>query len=73
MSGPLPSLTSSQVLAGLRRLGFVLSRQSGSHVVLKHLMGAGLQYPNTGGDMSKGTLRRILRETNVTVEELLGR
>lgn len=74
MSGPLPSLTASQVAAALRRRGFVPQRQSGSHLVLRHPDGRWTTVPmHRAKDLSKGTLRAILRETNLTVTELLAR
>lgn len=74
MSGPLPALTADRALTGLRRRGFVPIRQSGSHVVLKHPDGRWTTVPrHKGQDLSKGTLRQILRETGLTVSELMGR
>ena len=74
MSGPLPSLTPDQVLSTLRRRGFVVHRQSGSHIVLKHPDGRWTTVPMHRGEaLSKGTLRAILRETELTIEELLAR
>jgi predicted RNA binding protein YcfA (HicA-like mRNA interferase family) len=71
MSSKLPALTATQVLAGLRRNGFDPVRQSGSHVVVKHPDGRWTTVPlRKGRDLPKGTLRQIMRDTGLTVQDL---
>jgi predicted RNA binding protein YcfA (HicA-like mRNA interferase family) len=72
MSSRLPALTARQVLAILSRHGFKPVRQSGSHVVLNHPDGRFATVPvHKGRDLGKGLLRRIMRDANLTVDDLL--
>jgi predicted RNA binding protein YcfA (HicA-like mRNA interferase family) len=74
MSGPLPSLTASQVVAALQRRGFVPHRQSGSHLVLRHPDGRRTTVPmHKARDLSKGTIRGILSDIGLTIDQLLAR
>ena len=71
MSPRLPTLTAQKVLATLERKGFVQVRQSGSHIVLKHADGRRTTVPvHKGRDLGKGLLRQIMRDANLTVEDL---
>ena len=72
MSSRLPALTARHVLAILSRHGFQPVRQSGSHVVLSHPDGRFATVPmHKGRDLGKGLLRRIMRDANLTVDDLL--
>jgi len=51
-----------ETLAKLQRASFVIKRQSGSHVVLRHAM-----HP---GDIPNGTLRAILKQAGLTEDDL---
>ena len=57
------------VLARLRRSGFVVKRQSGSHVVLRHADGRQTYVAMHTGDVPGGTFRNILKQANLTEEE----
>ncbi|HKC74512.1 MAG TPA: type II toxin-antitoxin system HicA family toxin [Chloroflexota bacterium] len=71
MSGTLPALRATQVLAGLRCNGFDPIRQSGSHVVVKHPDGRWTTGPlHKGRDLPKGTLRQIMRDTGLIIQDL---
>lgn len=65
----LPVLTPRQEVAALKRLAFYESRQKGSHLQLKrgNLL---VSVPMHPGDLAPGTLRPILRQARLTVEEL---
>ena len=72
MSPRLPALTGQQVLTILQRRGFVAVRQSGSHVVLKHPDGRRTTVPiHPGRDLGRGLLRQIMRDANLTVDDLI--
>lgn len=74
MSGPLPSLSARQIVAALQRCGFVQHRQSGSHLVLRHPDGRWTTVPmHKARAVSKGTLRGILHDTELTIDGLLAR
>ncbi|MDE2142475.1 MAG: type II toxin-antitoxin system HicA family toxin [Elusimicrobia bacterium] len=65
-----PVCRARQVLAALRRAGFLLHHQTGSHAILYK---SGHPYPITvpvhPGDLKSGTLRRIIHDAGLTVEE----
>ena len=54
----------------LEKLGFRFLRQSGSHAVYRHPNGRWTTVPiHAGKDVAKGTLRNIIKDTGLTVEE----
>jgi predicted RNA binding protein YcfA (HicA-like mRNA interferase family) len=54
-----------EVLAKLQRAGFVIKRQSGSHVVLRHADGRQTYVAMHPGDIPSGTFRAILRQAEL--------
>jgi len=56
-------------LAKLQRAGFVIKRQSGSHVVLRHADGRQTYVAMHTGDVPGGTFRSILKQAGLTEEE----
>ncbi|HWQ99816.1 MAG TPA: type II toxin-antitoxin system HicA family toxin [Candidatus Methylomirabilis sp.] len=71
MSIKLP-LQSREIIQRLQRLGFVFKRQRGSHVVLKHpVTGRRVTVPEHNSDLPKGTVKGILRQANILVDEFL--
>ena len=74
MSPQLPMLRATHFLAALSRYSFVAVRQSGSHVILEHLDGRRTVVSfHKGKDLPRGLLASILRDTNLTIAELLSR
>ncbi|MCL2396040.1 MAG: type II toxin-antitoxin system HicA family toxin [Acidimicrobiaceae bacterium] len=68
---PVPSVPGERVVRALERAGFTLARVSGSHHVMRHPDGRGTTVPvHAGRDVAKGTLRGILADTGLTVEQL---
>ena len=69
----LPSFKSKEVIRCLERAGYVRWRQSGSHLVLyRKLDNKTVTIPvHFGKDVPKGTLRAIIREAGMSVEEFL--
>jgi predicted RNA binding protein YcfA (HicA-like mRNA interferase family) len=57
-----------EVLAKLQRAGFVIKRQSGSHVVLRHGDGRQTYVAMHSGDVPTGTFRAILKQAALTEE-----
>lgn len=54
----------------LEKLGFQRIRQSGSHVVYRHPDGRWTTVPlHPSKDVAKGTLRKIIKDLEITVEE----
>jgi predicted RNA binding protein YcfA (HicA-like mRNA interferase family) len=67
---PVPSLCGERVVA-LEKAGFKLARVAGSHHIMRHPDGRGTTVPvHQGRDVAKGTLRGILSDTGLTVDEL---
>jgi len=74
IGGRLPAVNGKRVIQALTRAGFVINRIVGSHHVLA--------YPgdptrtvtvpvHAGRDLKPGTLRSIIRQTGLTVEEFI--
>jgi predicted RNA binding protein YcfA (HicA-like mRNA interferase family) len=58
-----------EALTKLQRAGFVVKRQSGSHVVLRHSDGRQTYVAMHTGDIPTGTFRAMLKQANLTEEE----
>ena len=67
----LPVVTPQKLLKVLLLLGFVRIGGSGSHKVMKHENGKRTTVPMHGKDIPKGTLLAILRDLEITKEELI--
>jgi predicted RNA binding protein YcfA (HicA-like mRNA interferase family) len=68
----LPMLKGREVIAALERAGFRVVRQKGSHVRLKHEDGRVVTVPiHAGQTIGRGLLRKILRDAEMTANELL--
>lgn len=62
-----------EVLRALARLGFDMTRQSGSHAIFRHPDGRRTVVPiHSGDEIGRGLLRTIIAECKVSVEEFLG-
>lgn len=66
----LPRVSGREVVSALRRIGYVQDRQHGSHIVLRHSDPPfrRVVVPDHK-ELATGTLRAIIRETGLTVEE----
>ena len=72
MTPKLPSFDARQVISVLARHGFTLGRQSGSHAVFIHPGGRRTTVPIHGKrDLGKGLLRQIMRDAELTVDDML--
>ena len=67
----LPAANPKQVLKILVKLGFEVKRQTGSHVRLIHPDGRATTIAMHNRDLPKGTLRAILKQSGITLEEFL--
>jgi predicted RNA binding protein YcfA (HicA-like mRNA interferase family) len=69
----LPTITAARLIRALQRDGFFIHHTSGSHHVFKHHSRPTLRVvvPYHAGDVKRGTLRSILRQANLTVDELI--
>jgi len=68
----LPSLTGKEILSTLKKIGFVIDRQRGSHVFLKHPDGRATVVPvHSGETIGPGLLSKILRDAELTKDDFL--
>lgn len=68
-----PVLKACEVEHILARLGFEVVRQRGSHKQFRHPDGRGTTVPfHKGRDLSPTLLRKIAKDIDLTVEEMLG-
>ncbi|MBC7232715.1 MAG: type II toxin-antitoxin system HicA family toxin [Chloroflexi bacterium] len=68
----LPVLKAGQVLRVLEKVGFKVARQRGSHARRKHADGRVVTVPvHIGQDIGRGLLRKILRDAELSLEELM--
>ena len=66
----LPRISGREAVASFRRLGYEVDRQKGSHIILRHREAPfrRLTVPDHR-EVAKGTLRALIREAGITVEE----
>ena len=72
MTQRLPVATAREVLAALRSAGFFVDRVAGSHYILVHSddLSRAVTVPFHGSrSLKPGTLRNIIRQAGLTVEE----
>jgi predicted RNA binding protein YcfA (HicA-like mRNA interferase family) len=75
----LPRLPASEVISALKRLGFEILRQKGSHVVMRRSFigseggqsSATCVVPLHRRDLAVGTLASVLRQAGVDVDAFL--
>ncbi len=61
--------TPREVIAKLKRAGFVEVRQTDSHLFLRHSDGRLTFVAMHRGDIPQGTMRKILKQANLTEEQ----
>ena len=66
----LPLLSGKQVLAALKRLGFVELHRKGSHVKMGHPDGRVIVFP-FHDEVDRFTLKGALRDANVEVDDFV--
>jgi len=66
----LPVVSGTEAVKVLQELGYEVDGQHGSHIILRHLTPPHrrLSVPNHK-ELAKGTLRALIREAGLTVEE----
>ncbi|MDA2936723.1 type II toxin-antitoxin system HicA family toxin [Acidobacteria bacterium AH-259-A15] len=74
MNSRIPALTAREIIAILNKHGFVLDRQSGSHALMIHPDGRRTTVPIHGKrDLGRGLLRQIMRDAELTIDDLIKR
>ncbi len=68
----LPSVRPDRLIRALERAGFYVDHATGGHYVMKHRARTDLRVvvPHHGGDIKRGVLRSILKQAQLTAEEL---
>lgn len=68
----LPSLTGKEIISILKKAGFFVERQKGSHVFMKHSDGLATVVPvHSGETIGPGLLSKILRDVEMTNDDFL--
>ncbi|MDI6713669.1 MAG: type II toxin-antitoxin system HicA family toxin [Thermodesulfovibrio sp.] len=67
----LPQLSGKELCKLLEKIGYKIDHQTGSHIILRHDKPPHrrLTIPNHK-EIAKGTLRAILRQAGISIEEL---
>jgi predicted RNA binding protein YcfA (HicA-like mRNA interferase family) len=67
----LPALKPKEVVKTLLKFGFEVKRQTGSHIRLIHPDGRTTTIAMHKRDLPKGTLKAILKQSELTLDEFL--
>lgn len=67
----LPAVSGTECIKVLEKLGFVVQRQRGSHITLVREDPAAQATVPNHREMAKGTLRSIIRQVGLTVDEFI--
>lgn len=68
----LPVIKTTKLLKVLKKMGFEQHHTVGSHIQLKHQGGRRITVPfHRGKDIRKGTLKGIINDLGVSVEEFI--
>jgi len=72
MSPLFPSITAKDLIRIVRKCGFLLVRQKGSHQIWKHPDGRWTTIPvHPGENIGRGLLRKILNDLEISSKEFL--
>lgn len=73
----LPRVTGINTIKALEKLGFIKTRQKGSHVIMKKYLNdnensqRGCVVPLHRKTIAVGTLKSILRQADISIEEFI--
>ena len=67
----LPVISGAQCVKALEKAGFVVYRQRGSHITLVRRMPPAQATVPTHKELDRGTLRAIIRQTGLSVDEFV--
>jgi predicted RNA binding protein YcfA (HicA-like mRNA interferase family) len=67
----LPVISGADCVRALRKIGFEVYRQRGSHIVLVRKSPPSQTTIPNHKELDRGTLRAIIRQTGLTVEEFI--
>ncbi len=66
----LPQVSGTDVVRALQKVGFTVRRQHGSHIILRRDDPFAQTVVPNHRQIDRGTLRAILRQTEITSQEL---
>ncbi|HHE47502.1 MAG TPA: addiction module toxin, HicA family [Candidatus Acetothermia bacterium] len=68
----LPRVSGKEVVKALKKVGYEIDHQTGSHIILRHSNPPHrrITVPDHK-ELAKGTLRALIRQVGLTVEEFL--
>jgi predicted RNA binding protein YcfA (HicA-like mRNA interferase family) len=69
----LPQISGPDVVRALQKLGFTVRRQHGSHIIMRRDDPFAQTVVPDHQQIDRGTLRAILRQTEITADELIKR
>ena len=69
MPPSLPHISGAEAIRALQKLGFVIARQKGSHVILRR-GSAGCVVPNHK-EIKIGTLSSVLKQAGISADEFM--
>ena len=68
----LPQVSGAEVVRALQKIGFTVRRQHGSHIIMRRDNPFAQTVVPNHRQIDRGTLRAILRQTEITVDKLIG-
>ena len=71
MSG-LPRISGRECVKALSKVGFIVKRQHGSHMILRRDKPSAQLVVPDHEELDRGTLRAIIRQADLTVEQFIG-
>jgi predicted RNA binding protein YcfA (HicA-like mRNA interferase family) len=72
MMAKLPIVTGRELIRVLEKTGFEIVRQHGNHIRMRHPDGRVTTIPvHAGQDIGRGLLRKILRDSELSVDHLI--
>ena len=67
----LPQVSGADVVRALQKIGFSVRRQHGSHIIMRRDNPFAQTVVPNHRQIDRGTLRAILRQTEITPDELI--
>lgn len=67
----LPRVSGRECLTALAKVGFVVLRQRGSHIVMRRTDPHAQVIVSNHREIDRGTLRTIIRDADMTIEEFV--
>jgi predicted RNA binding protein YcfA (HicA-like mRNA interferase family) len=72
MAEKLPALRATEIITALERVGLVVKRQTGSHVILtKPGLRRPVVVPMHRRELPRGTVKDIIRQAELSIDEFL--